>query len=55
MSGETNPTHPELHRYLMTFLRGFEIGLEKGYTRISSDGISNLPPDIYYYEYNITT
>ncbi|MEM2472895.1 MAG: hypothetical protein QXQ96_10355 [Sulfolobales archaeon] len=53
MSGEASPINTKLHRYLMTFLRGFESGLGKKYTRISSDDIPILSPDLYYYEYNI--
>jgi hypothetical protein len=54
LSGEANSIRPELYRYLMTFLVGLENGLGKGYARMSSNGISNLLPNIiYYYRYNI--
>jgi hypothetical protein len=54
LSGEAELLHPKLQRYFENFLHGFESGLGKGYTRISSDDISILSPDLYYYRYDIT-
>ena len=55
MSEEANSISQELHRYFMTFLRGFESGLEKGYTaKMSSDDIVCLFPNFCHYRYIIT-